>query len=343
MKDKKHIIVFRLSAMGDVAMTVPVIKALVQQHPTVKITVVSKAFLAPLFKDIENVDFFAAEVTSKHKGFKGLIRLYKELKKLQPTHFADLHNVLRSKVVRTLFQFFSSIKVSKIDKGRKEKKLLTAEAKKTIQQLKTSHQRYVDVFNDLGFPINLKKVILDTLPLNSVNISKLGNKTKPWIGIAPFAAFESKTYPLDLLEKVIDQLAKNDIQLFLFGGKNDSETLEKLEEKYNNTISLAGKLNGLQNELNVIENLDIMLSMDSGNAHLAAMKNIKTITLWGNTHPYAGFAPFNQPEDFCILPDLEKFPLLPCSIYGNKTFDGYEDVMRSIHPDEIVNKITSLL
>lgn len=324
-------------------MTVPVIKALTQQHPTIKITVVSKAFLAPLFEGIEHVDFFAAEVTSKHKGLYGLFRLYQELKKLQPTHFADLHNVLRSKVVRTFFQLFSSIKVSTIDKGRKEKKLLTAETTKTIQQLKTSHQRYVDVFSDLGFTIDLKKVILDTYPLNSVNISKLGNKTKPWIGIAPFAAFQSKTYPLDLLEQVINQLTKNDIQLFLFGGNNDREALEKIEKKYNNTTSLAGKLNGLRNELNIIENLDIMLSMDSGNAHLAAMKNVKTITLWGNTHPYAGFAPFNQPEDFCILPDLEKFPLLPCSIYGNKTFDGYENVMRSISPDKIVKKIASLL
>ncbi|SNR14235.1 glycosyltransferase family 9 protein [Tenacibaculum jejuense] len=343
MKKKEHIIVFRLSAMGDVAMTVPVVKALVQQHPNKEVTVVSKKFLAPLFEDIENVNFFTAEVTSKHKGFLGLIRLYKELKKLQPTHFADLHNVLRSKVVRTLFQFFSSIKVSKIDKGRKEKKLLTAETKKTIQQLKTSHQRYVDVFSDLGFSINLNEVILNTSPLNSVNISKLGNKTKPWIGIAPFAAFDSKTYPLDLLEQVIDQLTQNDIKIFLFGGKNDTKILEELEKKYSNTISLAGKLSGLQNELNVIENLDVMLSMDSGNAHLAAMKNVKTITLWGNTHPYAGFAPFNQPKDFCILPDLDKFPLLPCSIYGNKTFEGYEDVMRSIDPHKIVKKIESII
>ncbi|WP_299681286.1 glycosyltransferase family 9 protein [uncultured Tenacibaculum sp.] len=343
MKKKKHIIVFRLSAMGDVAMTVPVIKALIQQNPDVKITVVSKKFLAPLFKNIGNVSFFTAEVNERHKGFFGLVRLYKDLKKLKPTHFADLHNVLRSKVVRTLFQFFSSIKVFKIDKGRKEKKLLTAETKKTIQQLKTSHQRYVDVFSDLGFSINLNKVILNTSPLNSANISKLGNKTKPWIGIAPFAAFDSKTYPLDLLEQVIDQLTKNDIQIFLFGGKNDTKILEELEKKYSNTISLAGKLNGLQNELNVIENLDIMLSMDSGNAHLAAMKNIKTITLWGNTHPYAGFAPFNQPKDFCILPDLDKYPLLPCSIYGNKTFEGYEDVMRSISPEIISEKILSLL
>lgn len=343
MKNTKHIIVFRLSAMGDVAMTVPVIKALTQQNPNLKITVVSKKFLAPLFENMDRVSFFTAEVDQKHKGFFGLVRLYKDLKKLQPTHFADSHNVLRSKVVRTLFQFFSSIKVAKIDKGRKEKKLLTAETKKTIQQLKTSHQRYVDVFSDLGFSINLKKVILDTFPLNSVNISKLGNKTKPWIGIAPFAAFASKMYPLDLMDKVIDQLSKENIQLFLFGGKNDQIELEKFENKYHNVSSLAGKLGGLKNELNIIENLDIMLSMDSGNAHLAAMKGIKTITLWGNTHPYAGFAPFNQPKDYCILPDLEKFPLLPCSIYGNKTFDGYEDVMRSIPPEEIVRKIKSLL
>ena len=119
--------------------------------------------------------------------------------------------------------------------------------------------------------------------------------------------------------------------------------LEQIENKFDNTKSLAGKFGGLQNELNVIENLDIMLSMDSGNAHLAAMKNVKTITLWGNTHPFAGFAPFNQPKDFCILPNLDKYPFLPCSIYGNKTFDGYENVMRSISPEKISEKILSLL
>jgi ADP-heptose:LPS heptosyltransferase len=83
--------------------------------------------------------------------------------------------------------------------------------------------------------------------------------------------------------------------------------------------------------------------MDSGNAHFAAMQQTPTITLWGGTHPYAGFAPFNQPTDYCLLPDLEKYPNIPCSIYGNKNCDGYEDVMYTISPEIIIKKVKEIL
>ena len=83
--------------------------------------------------------------------------------------------------------------------------------------------------------------------------------------------------------------------------------------------------------------------MDSGNAHIAAMLGIKVITLWGATHPFAGFKPFNQPDDFCITSDREKFPLLPTSIYGNKKVAGYEDVMRTITVENVVRLVDSSL
>ena len=79
--------------------------------------------------------------------------------------------------------------------------------------------------------------------------------------------------------------------------------------------------------------------MDSGNAHFAAMLGINVYTIWGITHPYTGFAPFNQPIENAILPDLDKYPNIPCSIYGNKVCEGYENVMRSISPKTIVHKI----
>ncbi|MGE5943589.1 MAG: glycosyltransferase family 9 protein, partial [Flavobacteriales bacterium] len=41
MSNAKHILVIRLSAMGDVAMTVPVLRALIEQHPQLKITVLT--------------------------------------------------------------------------------------------------------------------------------------------------------------------------------------------------------------------------------------------------------------------------------------------------------------
>lgn len=343
MSKNQHILVYRLSAMGDVAMTVPVLRAFVDQYPTTKITVVSRGFLKPLFNDINNVTFFTVDDKNTHKGFLGLYKLYKELKALRITHVADLHNVLRSKVIGLFFKL-SGVPVIKIDKGRTEKKALTRKKNKVFKQLKTSHQRYADVFNKLGFPIDIshpKSVKKQKLSEEVIKIT--GEKTKNWIGIAPFAAFVSKTYPLDLLEKVMEELSKKGYQLFLFGGKSDATVLNSFTNKFNNIISVAGKLGGIKNEINLISNLDVMLSMDSGNAHFAAMQGIKTVTIWGGTHPFAGFAPFNQPKDYCILPDLKKYPNLPCSVYGNKVCEGYEHVMRSIPPEKITEKIISIL
>jgi ADP-heptose:LPS heptosyltransferase len=86
-----------------------------------------------------------------------------------------------------------------------------------------------------------------------------------------------------------------------------------------------------------------MLSMDSGNAHIAAMLGVKVITLWGATHPYAGFKPFNQPLENCLVSDREKYPLLPTSVYGNRKVQGYENAMRTISVEKIVNSIQSQL
>jgi hypothetical protein len=68
------------------------------------------------------------------------------------------------------------------------------------------------------------------------------------------------------------------------------------------------------------------------------MFGVKTVTIWGITHPFAGFAPFQQQHN-CLLPDLKRYPNIPCSIYGNKVCEGYEDVMRSISVNQIVECI----
>jgi ADP-heptose:LPS heptosyltransferase len=143
---------------------------------------------------------------------------------------------------------------------------------------------------------------------------------------------------------VIDNLAENgNYKLFLFGGgKEETEKLNTLAKQRENIIVAAGKLKFNQ-ELQLISNLDVMLSMDSGNAHIAAILGVKVITLWGATHPFAGFAPFNQPMENCLTADREKYPLLPTSVYGNKKVEGYEDVMRSISVESIVKKINLVL
>lgn len=332
----------RLSAMGDVAMTVPVLRAFVKQYPTVKVTVISRPFFKPFFEGIPNLEFFAFDEKEKHKGFLGLLRLYSDVKKLKIDAFADLHNVLRSKVVGLLFAL-SGKKRAIVNKGREGKKELTRAENKIFKQLPTMFERHAKVFEELGFPVDLSHPEFPEKAVLSAEITDLiGENYQKLIGIAPFAQYDSKVYPVDLMQEVIAKLAENKDQTILLfgGGKKEIEILDALSEPFKNVINVAGKIK-FQQELKLISNLDVMLSMDSGNAHIAAMLGVKVVTLWGATHPFAGFLPFNQSLENALTSDRNQYPKLPTSVYGNKIVEGYEDAMRTISPEDVVSRINS--
>ncbi|WP_233268088.1 glycosyltransferase family 9 protein [Algibacter sp. L3A6] len=338
VKPKQHILVIRLSAMGDVAMTVPVLRALIKKYPDVKITVLTREFFAPFFRDLPNVTVFPAEVKKRHKGVLGLWKLANELKVFKIEVIADLHNVLRSQILKL---FFFGKHTVQIDKGRAEKKALVSGV--NFHQLKTTHQRYADVFNKLGYNLDLSN---PTFPERAVLSTKLqaflGHNFKKIIGIAPFAAHAGKMYPLNLMKQVIEALSK-DYQIVLFGGgKQEVEVLTAIENSFDNVVNAAGKLN-LNEELDLISNLDGMLAMDSGNSHMAAMMGVKTITIWGVTHPFAGFAPFNQPSEYALVANKDEFPEIPTSIFGNKYPENYKEAAGSISPEAIIAKVKSVI
>ena len=339
-----HILVIRLSAMGDVAMSVPVIATLVKTYPRLKITVLTRSFFAPMFQHLPNVEVYRADIKGVHSGVIGLARLAKELRDKDIDCVADLHDVLRSNVLKSIFYFYG-IPFKQIDKGRAEKRELTRENNKVFRALKSTHERNADVFEKLGFPIDLNNYLPPPKSkLNEDIYAVIGKDSRKWLGVAPFAQHQSKTYPHDLMEEVLVELQEHEnIKIILFGGGDkEKEQLLKWEEKYSNTVNVAGKLS-FENELSLISRLDAMLSMDSGNAHLAAIYNVPVLSIWGVTHPYAGFNAFNQPIENCILPDLHEYPKIPTSIYGNKVPEGYQNVMRSISPKTIVSKILNIL
>ena len=79
-----RILIIRFSALGDVAMTIPVVHSLAVQYPQLEITVLSRAVWQPLFQGLPaNVSFIGADLTGKHKGLWGLNTLYSELKAKQ--------------------------------------------------------------------------------------------------------------------------------------------------------------------------------------------------------------------------------------------------------------------
>jgi ADP-heptose:LPS heptosyltransferase len=340
----RHLLVFRFSALGDVAMTVPVIRLLLQQYPGLRITFVSSGFHQPLFNNIDRLEFVAADLKGKHKGVTGLYRLYKELKRqYRFDAVADLHNVLRTQVLRKFF-LFSSTPIAVIDKGRAEKKALTRKENKALKQLPSTFQRYAEVFEQLGFPVQLDHR-LASLPV-SINddnkFAELKQQGYKIIGIAPFAQHAEKMYPVEKMKELIRLLLKEtNAKIFLFGGgKEETVMLQEWEKELPGVESIAGKMN-FHKELEYISQLDVMLSMDSANMHLASLYDVAVVSIWGATHPFAGFYGWKQDVNNAAQIDLF---CRPCSVFGNKTcYRGDLACMNELTPEIIYQKILHVL
>ncbi|WP_299132111.1 glycosyltransferase family 9 protein [uncultured Tenacibaculum sp.] len=337
----KHILIIRLSAMGDVAMTVPVIRNLIKQNKGVKITILTRAFFTPFFTEFDNVTVYTPELKGKHKGIIGLFKLFKELIKLNIDVVADLHNVIRSNILVSFFRL-RGIKCVQLKKGRKDKKKLTElNENKILFSLKTMHERYADVFKKLGFSMNLSSIYNLVKKEIPYHFQKEFNDSK-LIGIAPFAAYKGKAFPIKKIKSLVKELSdKNYCKVLLFGGGDvEKKLLEDLAKDYTNVFSMVKK-GTFEEELNIISNLDVMISMDSGNGHIAAMYNVPVITIWGVTHPCLGFTPFNQSIENQILPDLREYPLIPTSTYGKEYPKEYLNCFETILISDIIKVVNT--
>jgi len=324
-------LVIRLSSLGDVAIAVPVLYSVAKKYPNDRFILLTQNRGLSLFVDTpSNLAIFPVSLKGRHKGIKGLLRLLRELSPFLPKKelkVADLHGVIRSFLLDYNFRF-RGYPVAIIDKGRKEKRRLVRQKHKIMQPMKTSMDRYREVFEKLGYDFSISFT-----GLFSEKPAKEGIR----IGIAPFAKHKGKMYPLELMEKVVSQLSKlPSLQITLWGSKEEHEKLVSWTGKYKNVTLVAGQMS-LQEELFLMNQLDVMVSMDSANMHLASLVNTPVISIWGVTHPYAGFYGFNQDPANAVQIDL---PCRPCSVFGNKPcYRGDYACLNQITPEMIVDKI----
>lgn len=297
-RNAKTLLIMRFSALGDVLMTIPVIDALARQYPDVSIWVASRPQLESLFRLLPpNVHFMGVELKSFRQR-NTFLWLFRRLHALKPTAVCDLHNVIRTRVMDTLFSLFGT-KVAVLDKDRAGRRRFIEE--RPVKQRKTTFQRYLDTLEELGYHVNLDP---------SFTLVQ-GKNERKGIGIAPFAAHQGKIYPLDRMEKLAGMLPS---PVYLFGaGEKERAILQTWEEKYPGVHNMAGKLPDLAEEVRFMSSLKAMVSMDSANMHLSSLAGTRVISIWGATHPCAGFLGWGQRMEDCVQAEME---CRPCSIYG---------------------------
>jgi ADP-heptose:LPS heptosyltransferase len=319
-----RILAYRFSAFGDVAMTAPVFREFLEQNPDVEIVMVSRKNFESLFADIPNVIFKGIDL-DEYKGFFGLTRLANELiKEFHPDLIANLHDVIRTKILDKIYRR-KGLKVFKINKGKEEKEHLTDIWNLNKIQLKKTVERYADVFREMGFTFELSHEL------------RPASGKREGIGFAPFAQHRGKMLPLEKSYELVRILAKKHKIYFFGGGKQETETLEKWASEIPNTESLSGKLSLIE-ELNKISELELMISMDSANMHLASLVGTKCVSIWGQTHPFAGFLGFGQSEDNVV--QVKDLSCRPCSVFGDKEcYRGDWACLEELNIQKIVEKI----
>lgn len=333
--------------MGDVALTLPVVRSIAARG--ISLLILSKQPFAEFYKNIENVSVFAVDVKGRHKGLKGLLKLYFELNRLYRISLViDLHNVLRSRILGLLYKL-TGMKVYRIDKGRKEKLefIRTGEDK----GLPHTVDRYFKVFSEAGMKpdkmVIPSFIISEHARQDAMQIIGTDRNTgEKLIGIAPFAKHASKSWGLNNMKQLMSLLNKDfSVSFFLFGGREDVRELNLLKNSFSNCLIVAGKYN-LEIELAVLSELDLVISMDSSNMHMAALSGISTVSIWGGTHEAMGFAPLGDQEHIIAGLAGDDLDCRPCTVYGNagcKRKDIKYKCLKDISPEMLAKKVSTLL
>ncbi len=344
----KKIIVFRLSAMGDVLLTVPVIKGILESNSDLEITLVTRQFFGPFFYGIPRVNLIYPDLNGKHKGFLGLIKLFFELKKQGPFQkVIDLHGVIRTQLISFLFTL-TGAKSFAIDKGRKEKKFLLKS--KYIRILKHSTVRYFETFEKAGIKGSLGKapyLAVEDQARRNADLFLENNQIHPLklkIGLAPFATYQTKMWGIENFKNLISLInSQFEVEFLLFGGgEQEIKQLNELKTCASNVHLAAGVLK-LSEEIALVQRLDLMISMDSSNMHLATLCAIPTISIWGGTHPAFGFFALGQTLDHHIQTPASSLKCRPCSAFGNKPciYDTPK-CMEMVTPSDVLKRLIQL-
>lgn len=311
-------------------MTTPVVHSVLNRYPDVEIYFLTRKLFKPLVGHHERLIFIEPDLKGEHRGLIGLRRLYKTLKEYNFDAVVDLHDVLRSIILRLFFRL-NGTRTFHIEKGRQEKQALTRRHNKLFVPLLSTHQRYATVFGKMGMPVALR------VPEIKPELCDKGCK----IGIAPFAAHLQKMWPIERSIELIDRLLEGPkTTVYLYGGgEKEVSALEKISQKSDRIINTAS--HDLPQQMKSMKELNLLLSMDSANMHIASNLGVPVLSIWGATHPYAGFKAFGQPSSRCIQRnDLE---CRPCSVFGDKTCWRGDWACLDIPVEQVHDKIMHML
>ena len=296
-------LIIRLSSIGDIVLTTPVVRALATQLPDSEV----HFFVKKQFADVVKHNPY---ITKVHLYDGNIAQNLKTFKQEQFDYVIDLHKNLRSFRVRN---GLSSLWFS-FDKLNFEKWLMV---NFKTNKLPDKHivERYFDAVSKFDITLDDKGLDYFIAPDDEVNIAdNFGvDFSSGFVAFVVGAKHYTKQIPV---QKAVDILNGISLPVILLGGKQDELQANEIAEKINNAPvqNAAGKFR-LNQSASILKQARVVLTPDTGLMHIAAAFEKKIVSLWGNTIPEFGMYPYKPDSDSKIF-EVKGLKCRPCSKIG---------------------------
>ena len=327
------ILIIRLSSIGDILLTTPLIRILKQNYPGCEIDYVIK----DKFKEL----ILYHPQINKIYNFKknNLSEIRKNIRNAKYNIIIDIHKNFRSFYLKSNSQ---AQQVASYKKSVIKRWFLVKTGINLFKEIIPIYQRYLNVLNlkydNKGLELFIPEKVNTKIELEIKKLKIVPNEII--IGVAPGASFKTKQWSKNGFSEVIQQLIhKYNLKVFLFGNEKDRAITSELTLS-DNVFDFAGKYSIIESAA-IMKHCSLILTNDTGLMHIATALNKKVIAVFGSTTEELGFFPYTT--DFIVIQN-EDLKCRPCSHVGlHKCPKEHFKCMEDIESAKIISAINSLL
>jgi heptosyltransferase-2 len=343
MTKMKKILIIRLSSLGDVVLTTPVIRSLKQKFPQSQIFFLTKVQYQDLLKNDPNIfGVIGFDPQGKHRGISGFLKLVRQLKAFKFDLLVDLHANLRSLFIRHLLRVGTKTKYHK----RRLARFLLVHFKFLKTKPNPSIDSYLQTLEKIGVN-SLERAPRLFLGQDGENflrdflIEKRIEKDDIVVGVHPGAKWETKRWTEEKFARVCQVLNnKPEVKIILFGDQKDQEVIERIRARAEDREVLTAVNLSLARFMSLIGRCDCFVTNDSGPMHIASALGVPLVAIFGPTHPQLGFSPIGS-ENVVLSANVE---CSPCSLHGEKRCrKKTRYCMDLIEPEMVADAVEGLL
>jgi lipopolysaccharide heptosyltransferase II len=330
------VLVVRFSAIGDIILTTPLLRAIRSRHPGARIAVMTKEAYVPLLSHNPHVSEVLAVTPDE-----GILAIAERIRGVRYTHMLDLHGNLRSQALRRLapgnWRTYGK-------RGFERALLITTKRDRYPWDIPVA-ERYFEAATERGVepdggpPDFFVSEDADCRAAEQLRAVDLGVE-RPLVAIAPGAAHATKRWPVEHWVELVGRITPTGADVAIVGGPDDAAAAREITNAAGGGVAgLAGLLN-LQETGAVIRRAEVLISGDTGVMHMATGVGTPVVALFGPTVRQFGFFPYRSPAQVVEL-DL---PCRPCSAHGTRRCPlGHHHCLRLMSPEQVFAALAEAL